>query len=206
MSDFRGARVGPGLAALGYARAFARWQRASEDANAVDAYLAVSEALDWAHTLDDVIARTWRPRGAVPEDPWWGWREDPALGGGPLLADTMRGLRYVRNRVHHHLADALESVDGFSFPITFPTRFQTFVWRDADELPRPDTEAKGREAYSRALGGSPVDVALGMMAETFVFVSSLLDPPMPKRRPPVAIAINEQASAPEAGASASAVP
>lgn len=119
----------------------------------------------------------------MTENPWRRWREDPTLGGGPYLADAMAGLGYVRNRVHHDLADALESTND----PTRPGRL-AFIWRDAEELPgRPPKghEAERREAYTRALAGSPVGTALGMMAETFVFIGSLLDPPRPKPRSPV---------------------
>jgi hypothetical protein len=189
MANFDGAQVGAGVYALGYVKAFSRWQAAEDAEDPLEAYFALSESLDWAHALDEEIARSWRPRGAVTEDPWWRWREDPALGGGLYLADAMAGLGYVRNRVHHHLADAIETVND-------PTRLGrlAFIWRDADELPgRPPKghEAKRREAYMRALAGSPVGMALGMMAETFVFIGSLLDPPRPKPRPPVVAVTSE---------------
>ena len=178
MSAFDGARVGASLPARGFAKAFNRWQDAQDADDPVEAHLAVSESLEWAHALDELIARTWRPRGVVGENPWWRWREDPALGGGPYFADTMHGLGYVRNRVHHHLADALESVEDPTSPGQF-----AFIWRDADELPtgRAASETDRREAYSRALAGSPVGMALGMMSETFVFIGVLLD--MPRSRP-----------------------
>lgn len=195
MSEFDGARVGASLPALGFARAFGRWQRAHEEHNAVDAYLALSECLDWAHTLDEQFALNWRPRGKADEEPlWWGWRDDPAVSSDPLFGDTMRGLRYVRNRVHHHLADALEPTTGMSLPARLPARFRTFLWRDADELPTASEgkrEAELKGAYTRVLAGSPVDSALGMMAEAFVFIGSLLDPPRPRPRPPVITVVQE---------------
>lgn len=123
MATFDGVRVGASLPALGFAKAFSRWQAAQEDGDPVKAYLAVSESLEWAHALDERIARTWRPRGAVAEDPWWRWSEDPALGQGAYLADTMRGLGYVRNRIHHHFADALETVNDPTRPGCF-----SFIW------------------------------------------------------------------------------
>lgn len=189
MANIKGAQLGLGVHALGYAKAFGRWQAAEEAESPLEAYLALSESLEWAHALDEEIARSWRPRGPVMENPWWRWREDPAFGGGLYLADAMAGLGYVRNRVHHHLADALESTKD-------PTRpgHLAFIWRDADELPgRPPKghEADRREAYTRALAGSPVGIALGVMAETFVFIGSLLDPPRPKPRPPVVTGISE---------------
>jgi hypothetical protein len=183
MRAFDGVRVGASLPASGFAKAFNRWQDAQDSDDSVEAYLAVSESLEWAHALDELIARTWRPRGAVSESPWWRWREDPALGGGPYLADAMQGLCYVRNRVHHHLADALESVAD----PTSPGRF-AFIWRDADELPtgRAARETGRRQAYTRALAGSPVGMALGMMSETFVFIGVLLDAPRARSAAPIA--------------------
>jgi hypothetical protein len=42
-------------------------------------------------------------------------------------AELMPGIRFVRNRVHHHWADAiyLNQTGGLTFPMTFPVLFST---------------------------------------------------------------------------------
>ena len=192
MDDFSGKRVGVRLLTDGYAQAYERFEAAEGENDPTAAYFALFEALNWAQTVDDVIARTWSPRGKVLG---YDWRTDPALrGGGEELAIIMSGLRYARNRVHHQWADALITdriAGGLTFPITFPVTFgavSAWVWRPADDLPKPsneDKEAPGREAYTTALAGRKPDYALEAMHITFPFVGQLLDPPIARRRAPI---------------------
>jgi hypothetical protein len=81
MADFGGARV---LLTSGYAQAYARWKAAELANDKVAAFYALFETLEWAHAIDEVIARIWRPRGPVEDELWWEWRRDPALGGGAV--------------------------------------------------------------------------------------------------------------------------
>ncbi len=174
----------------GLAQAFERWQTAQAEGDAQRAFFALFEALDWTHAVDDYVARVWRPDGAVEEDPWWEWRRHRSLGVGDELSNIMQGLRYARNRVHHQWADALVTTDGLMFPVVFPVRFRSWVWRSAEDLPTPSNEAKeaaGRKAYSTALAGRPAHETLTTIAETFAFLGSLLDPPIPVRAAPVVV-------------------
>jgi hypothetical protein len=185
MTDFGGARVRARLLTGGYAQAYERFRAAMamHDPDAV--FFALFEALDWAHAVDDLIALTWSPRGKVEG---YGWRSDPAIGGGDELSNIMSGLRYARNRVHHQWADALVMEGGLTFPVTFPVTFSAFVWRPACDLPTPPDEgreAPGRTAYATALAGHRADSALEEMGRAFTFIGQLLDPPIATRTAPV---------------------
>lgn len=188
MSSFDGKRVRVRALTSGYDGAYTRFHEAQGADDEMAAFHSLFEALDWAHAIDDVIARTWSPRGEVLG---YEWRRDPALGGADNFESLMSGLRYVRNRVHHQWADALVSRDvrgGLTFPMSFPASFGyvvRWIWRDLDELPSaPDVprEAPGREAYRTALAGHKVSEALQAMSEVFAFIGSLLDPPTQVRQ------------------------
>jgi len=174
----------------GFAQAFARLEAARAAEDTEGAFHALFESLDWAHAVDEYVARTWRPDGAVEEDPWWEWRRHPALGVGDTLWDIMQGLRYARNRTHHQWADALGTADGRNYPMVYPMRFRSWVWRDVEQLPTPSNarkEAHSREAYAKALAGRPAHHTLATIGETFAFLGPLLDPPIPVRTPPVVV-------------------
>jgi len=184
MSDFDGTRVGARALTDGFAQAYGRFQSAQTGREPTPAFFALFEALNWAHAVDDVIAKTWSPRGKVEG---YGWRSDPALAGAEELPNVMSGLRYARNRVHHQWADALILEEGRRYPHTSPRMFFSWVWRQADELPTPPDEgreAPGREAYTSALAGRKAQAALAEISRAFTFIGPLLDPPIPVRQPP----------------------
>jgi hypothetical protein len=186
MAEFDGVRVRGRQMTGGFAQAFARLEaaRAADDSEA--AFYALFESLDWAHAVDEYLARTWRPDGSVDGDPclWWELRKHRALGAGDVLADVMQGLRYARNRTHHQWADAFVETPGFSSPIGSPVRSSSWAWRPIEHLPTPSNPAKeapGREAYARALAWRPVQHTLAVIGETFAFLGPLIDPPIPVR-------------------------
>jgi hypothetical protein len=192
MDDFSGKRVRVRLLTYGYAQAYERFEVAEGENDPNAAFFALFEALNWAHAIDDLIAKTWSPRGKVLG---YDWRNDAAIrGDGEELSNIMSGLRYVRNRVHHQWADALVTdrvSGGLTFPLTFHATFgavSAWVWRSADHLPTPSNvtkEAPGRDAYTTALAGRKPDQALEVMHMTFPFVGELLDPPIAVRKPPI---------------------
>lgn len=190
----------------GFAQAFARLEgaRAAEDTKA--AFYALFESLDWAHAVDEYVARSWRPDGRVERDPprlvplerdlppWWEWRRHPALGVGDTLWNVMQGLHYARNRTHHQWADAIVMTDGRSYRRVYPMRYGSWVWRDVEQLPTPSNpgkEAPGREAYARALAGHPAQHTLAVIGQTFAFLGPLIDPEIPARTPPVVEVVPE---------------
>jgi hypothetical protein len=189
MIEFDGTRVRVGLLTSGFEQAYARRQVAELEDDTAAAFHALFEALEWAHAVDEVIASTRRPRGRIGSKFWWEWRRDGGLGGGDRLIETMQGLRYVRNRVHHQLADALMTGGPGGLPVSLPARLpvSAWVWRGVDDLPMPSNEAKeapGREAYVSALAGRPVENAVARMSEPFAFIGTLLDPPIAVRTAP----------------------
>jgi hypothetical protein len=115
VTEFDGERVRARLLTGGFAEAYGRFQAAQAVGDAEATFRALFEALNWAHAIDDLIALTWSPRGKVEG---YGWRGDPALGGGETLASVMDGLRYARNRAHHQWAEAVYSPSGAASPAT----------------------------------------------------------------------------------------
>ncbi len=191
MTTFDGARVRARLFTGGYVDAYERFQIGESSGDQDVTFRALFEALNWAHAIDDLIALTWSPRGEVQG---YAWRGDPALAGGPRLEGVMNGSRYVRNRVHHQWADALIATPGAQLPFTLPRALMTWTWRPLGELPLPSggrEERRGRNAYERELAGHAAADALDTMAETFQFVGSLLDPPIPVRTPPIVEVVQE---------------
>lgn len=83
----------------------------------------------------------------------------------------MRGIRYARNAVHHQWADALEVVPSDDAPMRrYPARPHEWLWRNADELPRPPEGKEGREGeavYRQLLEGHTAEDTLGILGEVF---------------------------------------
>jgi hypothetical protein len=121
--------------ASGYRAAVARFTEAVDRRDPPEeTYLPLFEALNWAVSLDDRLKR--------PD------------------VEVAKGLRWVRNLVHHQWADALESSDvliprvvrasGHS-QIVGPIVVLDWFWRPVERLPEPDKrsrhEPEQREAY-----------------------------------------------------------
>lgn len=83
----------------GYAAATRRFYNAAELRDATEAFIPLFEALNWAVALDDRAAKHWTPEG---KPLGFAWRERVRD------AETMQGVRFVRNSVHHQWSDALE--------------------------------------------------------------------------------------------------
>lgn len=126
----------------------------------------------------------WVPYGKKLD---WGWR---AFARGDELTDLLNGARYARNLVHHHWADALRRDQGFRFPIRYPMVYYSWVWRDADELPKHpggDNEhvMRNREAYAERLAAVRAEDTLLALGDAFGRVgtfSTRLVLPRRKRR------------------------
>jgi hypothetical protein len=178
MSEYSGARVTARKLTAGYAAALDRFSASTRKQDPDPAFFALFECLNWAVAVDDLIREVWSPDG---EALGWEWRE---FQGGEALADLLNGVRYARNLVHHHWADALELDDGFRFPVRFPMVFFSWVWRAVEQLPEhPGAEnqhvTRNRDAYSRRLAGVRAEDTLFAMAPAFECVGLFLDPPRP---------------------------
>lgn len=151
----------------GYVHAIRRLEEAIEARDPAAAFRAVFEALNWASSIDDRIRGEWAPEGQ-PLD--WAWRE--RVTG----AELMPGVRFVRNRVHHHWADAIYLDDtGLTFPLTFPARFETWRWRLGKDLP-PGNDDHGEDVYAAHLEGQAVEGTLLRLGLAFEQVGHFLVP------------------------------
>lgn len=173
----------------GYAHAVERFQEAAKTRDPTATFIPLFEALNWAVSLDERAAKHWTPAG---KPLGWAWREKVRD------AEILRGVRFVRNSVHHDWSDAVELDErGRAYPKTFPVVFFEWRWRAADELPERDHKDTGGEAiYREQLEGQPARLTLGKLAEVFWFLRQLLEPsslrqlPNPPS-PPVVAASNE---------------
>jgi hypothetical protein len=169
VSKYDGARADVRLLVAGYNFATRRFEAAGSDQDR--AFFAVFEALNWATALDDVIGEIWRPKGgdAMRRK----WREE--VPGAEVLA----GIRYVRNRVHHQWAWALDRSNGTAQPFPPDMWTPTWSWADIATLPTPDErpDEYGRKVYVEQLAGQPVQPSLFALRPAFVWVGQMLEPP-----------------------------
>jgi hypothetical protein len=110
-----------------------RFRRRSLERDPEAAYRALFESLAWVVSIDE--------RLGFPDFP------------------ELRGLRAVRNRLHHQWADALVLVEGAAFPISFPAAFFEYEWRALDQLPR-GRNSRHDSCYRDRLEGRPVRLTL----------------------------------------------
>jgi hypothetical protein len=156
---------------IGYTDAAARFDDAAKERDPQLAFTAAFEALNWAVALDERIAKHWCPDGDPLE---WRWRD--RVGHG---AHLMRGVRFVRNRLHHDWAEALDVDErGRSYPKTYPVRYFEWIWRPADELPPPHrSEFQGNEeVYRNEMERRPVRIVLNVLNGAFYWLQQLLEP------------------------------
>ncbi len=142
-----------------------------------DTYSPLAEALTHALNLDDRFRLDWSPRGEVLG---YFWFEDGAVGG----AETVPGVRWVRNAVHHAWSDALmltQSAGG-----RFPPRSHEWLWRPTDQIKgkvrgnppkgQRDIVAAGHHAYGHLMAGRPADFTLSQLAECYGYLANFLEP------------------------------
>jgi len=171
MTAYYGARVIAAQMLRGYAQAFARFDRVVQQDDPEAPFFALFESLNWAVAVDDLVREVWRPAGERLD---FTWRR---VAGGETLQDLLNGVRYVRNIVHHHWADALERI--YDLEPSTPHRRLTWTWRDAATLPHPPTQLRPavveqRSAYDRRLAGHRADETLAELAHAFESLSRLL--------------------------------
>src|SRR5579871_3744242 len=140
----------PGVWLLeGFRRAIVRFHdAASPGAHALETFVPLFEALNWAATLADRIEKkSWSP--------------------------TLKGIVFARNMVHHQWADALRFKPGgevgiLIIGVTPLGTVSQWLWRDVDEFPRPRAgqHPPGRDEYVAHLEGQDVsDTFTQMLGE-----------------------------------------
>jgi hypothetical protein len=174
VADGGGLHTGPMQATMkvlldGYRAACARFDSARKELDEVGAFRAMFEALEWAVSIDEVIAHRWAPDGEPALG--WEWRKRiPA-------AEFIKGLRWVRNRVHHHWLAALEINWAEAW---YPPRELEFQWKPLDELPPAkgkSSDERGAQQYRVLLAGHSADAGLSIIDEVFEEVVQYLETP-----------------------------
>jgi hypothetical protein len=116
-------------------------------------YISLSEALNWAVTLDRRYQQVW-PEG----DPksWW----SPFDGGA-----SVRGLRYARNCVSHDWTEAIAMPEDRRDQ---KPRAMFIHWKWTWPLPARKPDPEGEGFYRDHLVGEPVAISLPRMAVVFI--------------------------------------
>jgi hypothetical protein len=166
MTVYDGERIKVGQLRRGIDQAVGRFQAANVAEERDTAFFALFEALNWAVALDDVIGDTWRPTGAREG---YGWRA--RVEGGA----AMDGVRFVRNRVHHHWADALRLRSGQN-----GSQYDLWMWRSASDLPSGRPDDRGRKVYSTLMADRSAADTLDELSLAFERVLLFLEPPQPR--------------------------
>ena len=174
----------------GYAAAADRFQRAARTSDTVATFIPLFEALNWAVALDERTGKHWTPEG---KPLGWDWREKISDAG------IMRGVRFIRNSVHHDWSDALELHQGGVVPpLMPPVVFFEWCWRAADDLPEPDKEDRhGEKVYRELVEGAPARHTLDALGRVFYFLRQVIEPTSLSRAtvPTVAMLISSDSPA-----------
>jgi hypothetical protein len=120
-------------------------------AGADETFVPVFEALNWMASIDL-------------------WFDEQ---GSPIGDDTLRGIRFARNRVHHDWALAITRQDWPGVPMVSWGRYGGvtrligpppgfyWTWKPLTDLPPPQRpDPKGEAAYVSRLAGSHVEPTL----------------------------------------------
>jgi hypothetical protein len=139
----------------GYEQAARRFYDVMRETDPLITFVPLFDALGWAVAIDSRFQESWEQAPTNPAK-WW--------SDGFIHGDTVRGVRFARNRVHHHWADALETTSGRSYPAIFPKTFTEWRWRP--ELP-PGANNQFKEQYDQDVASHPARVTLGGLSECF---------------------------------------
>lgn len=111
--------------------------------------VAITEAAMWATVLDDLLV------AGAPT--YAAYKRDDADAG------VLAGLRWARHRGVHQAITVHHTTEGRRFPMRFPVRFYSVLWRPRAELPEPDSrhrDSRLEVAYDAHLAGEQVWVTL----------------------------------------------
>jgi hypothetical protein len=148
VTDGQGDIVTVGTLALGFERAFNRLREAIDNEEPADErFLPLFELLNWAASLDDKLNHP-----PVP---------------------VAKGLRWVRNRVQHQWAEALEPgkpvrIEPLPSKKNGQSRMEPmfltiWLWRPVEGLPNPEKgheQPELRKAYETELAGEVAELPL----------------------------------------------
>jgi hypothetical protein len=153
----------------GYWQAVRRFHGAAKTRDPTATFVPLFEALNWAVSLDERAAKHWTPDG---EPAGWAWRKRVRD------AELLRGVRFVRNSVHHDWSDALALDErGRAYPKTFPVVYFEWRWRAASELPERDRkDTDGEVIYRERLEHQPARLTLEALGWVFFFLYHDLEP------------------------------
>lgn len=161
---------------LGFRLAVERFQEAGRAPDPVAAVIPLFEALNWAVALDERLRKDWIPDGKE-SPPGWDW---PMRLRGETETDIVRGVQFIRNRVHHQWADAVRLVEARHY---YPPRQSEWVWVAASDLPNTERgHDNGRDGYERMVEGHPADFTLSTLILIYEYVTQLLEPLGPPKR------------------------
>lgn len=132
---------------------------AGEDqlANESRARGALAEALSWADSIDQYLAKGPRDRMGSDRDPNWADSVDDASG------DLVRAFQYARNHVHHHWLNLVGTrLRGGSVAP------HEWFWADVPKVSRAgDGKRAGADEYEQRMLGAEVLSTLDLIAEIF---------------------------------------
>lgn len=144
----------------GYVAAHSRFDEVRIDRDTEATFHSLFEALNWAVAMDDHIRLHWKPEG---DQLGWKWRD--YLDEKQRAA--IKGIRFVRNRVHHQWADALQlDTGGLQFPAVFPLVFHEWSWTSAEKIP-PGNDDRGIDDYRSTLQGKPARLSLSVLGQVY---------------------------------------
>jgi hypothetical protein len=142
------------LALLGFHGALLRFRAAAIQNHAEHGFLAATECLWWACTLDEQLMA--KSRGN-PDGDWYEAAREKHYDG-----QILRGLRYARNRTTHALPMTLEDSPGEPWP--------ALLWQPLDGLPEPpetNPDAVGAKRYAEQMASNEVRPTLERAARWF---------------------------------------
>lgn len=139
----------------GFSKACGRYLAASDSFAHEKSFMPLFEALNWAVALDDRIGDAWEKKKDKLPGYWAEW-----YANGP----TAKGVRFVRNRVHHQWANAVfHSHSGNAAAAA-----AGFMWRwlPADQLP-PGRDDTFRDEYEQHVAADLVSTTLQLLTGSF---------------------------------------
>lgn len=159
--------MGVDIQLAGYREAAARFHAGMYSPERGAASIPLYEALAWVVGIDTRLQEAWKETGNPPRT-WW---SDSVVGG-----DTVRGLRFVRNRVQHQWALAMYVSRDVVQPEASRHGFE-WRWVPARYLP-PGGNRSFQNEYDMHLAGRDVASTLGEVGDAFsAVVSSLVAGP-----------------------------